>query len=334
MVPMYRPFLVALIFLVCPTADAQSPSVELTDTQSALMLQAEAALEAQNPALAQSLFQQVVVEGPIQSVYLRLAASFAQQGRCPDADAQLREAAAAPADLEVKEYEAVVQAVEAELNARCGKLEPECMPGDLMLEAMEGAKENCRDAPFWVSPGERIIVFDFDGPRRSTVKVTVVAGETARPRIISRTQKREAIAEARIYLSDAIQPPPASGLELRGEAEDLEGPSTAKITGWAFLGLGAASMATGAIFAFQLKYANDDARVLAASPRFDSEAADQALSDAKFFQGAEFTAYGLGAAMFAAGALVLWLIDGEAEGTVVPSVSPGQVGATWVMPWR
>lgn len=305
---------------------------EPTDSQRVLLEQADAAFAAQNPALAQSLLQRAADEQPLKSIYLRLAAGAAQDGECVLAQSFLGSADVAPADQPEVQHTEVRAAVERSLQGRCGILAPDCLPGDIILELVEGQHVACADKPFWMPPGKRTLFFDFAAAAPSSVTVTVAAGKTVKPLLISASERHAAVAEAIIYVSDALPMDIANRAPPVDPPLDLVGPGTLRIAGWSLVGAGALSAVAGVVFAIELGAANEDAAVLAATDRFDATKADRALDDGRFFQTAEFTAYSLAGAFLITGGVLLWL-GSEDEVTVVPAVGPGTAGVVWGTRW-
>lgn len=316
-------------------AEAANPEepTEASDSQKALLLQADEALKAQNPRLAENLLQQAVDEAPLRSIYLRLAQHVASGGRCLEAQDHLRAAELAPPDQPEFELLASLGEVEAKLQSLCGQFDPVCLPGDVVIELAEGTQVACADKPFWVAPGAREIFYDFTAGKPSRRTVGIVKGETIRPVLVAASERRGAVAEATIYVSDAI---PIDIANTMPEVEvdlDLEGPSVTKIAGWSFLGAGAIATVAGAVFAIQLGSVNEDARELAATDRFDANKAQKTLDDGRFFQAAELTSYGFAAAFLVTGGVLLWLDLDDEESALVPMLGPGQTGAAWVVQW-
>ncbi len=316
-----------------PEVDLDAP-VEPSDNQRTLLEQADAAFAAQNPALARSLLQQVVDEAPLRSVYLRLAASAIEAGACLAGDDYLQSADAAPPDAPEATLDASRARAQASLEGRCGKFEPSCLPGNIVLALAEGQQRPCLEKPFWLAPGKRTIFFDFEAKTPTRVEINIVQGQTLRSTLIGASERRAAVSEASIYLSDALPLDIAKTRPVVKTEIDLEGPGTLRIAGWSLLGAGAVATVAGVVFAIELGGANEDAAALAATDRFDARKADRALDDARFFETAEVTSYSLAAGFLITGGILLWIGSDEPETAIAPVLGPGTAGAVWTVQWQ
>jgi hypothetical protein len=306
-----------------------------SDSQKLLLEQADAAFAAQNPALARALLQQVVDESPLRSVYLRLAAASAGASLCLEAQDYLDSADVAPIDKDEAELAGTRAQVQSSLEGRCGQFSPVCLPGDIVLEVAEGQHRPCSEKPFWLPPGKRLVFFDFEAAAPTRATVTILQGQVASPTLIAASERRAAVSEASIYLSDAMPleiaktPPPVD------PTLDLEGPGTLRIAGWSLLGAGAVATVAGAVFAIQLSGANDDAASLAKEDRLDLGRVDRVRDDAQFFENAEITSYSLAGAFLIAGGILLWMGEDDPEtATLTPVLGPDSAGAVWTVRWQ
>ena len=314
---------VGCLFCVPLTASGQGGQKDL---QYRLNAEGLSALEAGDSDKAATLFRAALEVGELDLLYFNLGRALQKGGSCAEADQMFRKALTAPA-LGTPPHEVVVGAVKdsrLELERTCdGVLVVACDPPALQL-TVDGVVSAC-GKDLSVAAGERLLVGTYDG-RRETAKVAV--------RGLRRTEAKLVVPPAAAAIPtpseetvDGPDPGPTVGATLPEPGEpDASDAGWRAVTAWTLLGVGAVSVAGGAVFSVLTQQTRDDLEALAADRHasvFDANRAAALDGDLDTYKTAQLLTYGTGAALGAA-ALVLWLwgSDEPDQALLVPWGTP------------
>ena len=289
--------LVTLALLLPHGSGEAQEYTTIDETQAELVGRAVQAHNEGDYDRAADLWRAALLIKEVNALHLNLGRALQKSGSCQRADKAYQKALVAPALRErpsPEEVRANVEDFRAELRATC--------PGAVVVQCGEGTLQiNDKAASCGVTiallPGEHTALFTGRSGAR-TQKFTVTGMGVVE---IDLTTEDDPI-----LANDSADPGADPSTTPQVTTQD-QGGSTMAVIGWTFVGVGAASLATGIYFSVEAGNIQDDIDAEGSKEEVDAQTARDLITSADAVERDQFVAYGVGAAMVATGAILLWM---------------------------